>query len=80
MTIPIDETAPDWAKALVTDLVVYIDSKLLEPRPDAEFKLANLPPASQFRGCDLFVPDGAGNKLKVTSDGTNWYYQEGTVV
>lgn len=80
MTLNVDRNAPGWAQQLVTDIEALIERRLSEPRPGVEFTVATLPPAADYRGVTVFVSDGAGNKLRATSDGSAWYYPEGTAV
>lgn len=51
-----------------------------EVRPLPERTIASLPPANQHRGVTFFVSNGAGNRLTATSNGTAWYYGDGTAV
>ena len=44
------------------------------------FTTTTLPPAATYDYCLAAVSDGASNKFLVISNGTAWYYAEGTAV
>lgn len=37
-------------------------------------------PAADWEGCIVYVSDGAANKFAAISNGTAWYYLQGTAV
>ena len=70
---------PSGLEPLVVRLALAVEarfSKLVPDRPIRDFKVeavANLPPATAFEGCTIYVRDvGAGAACPVFSDGTNW--------
>lgn len=50
----------------------------LGPLPD--YTIATLPSASNNAKCFVYVTDGVGNKFIAISNGTSWYYADGTAV
>lgn len=44
------------------------------------FTLLNRPPPSKYPWKLIFLSDGAANKFVAVSNGTAWYYLEGTAV
>jgi len=65
---------------LVRDIEAEIERRLAAPRPLPEFTVTTLPPANQYAGCAAWVTDGAADKYVVISNGTAWFYAEGTAV
>tara|TARA_R110000751_G_scaffold13143_1_gene44432 strand:- start:684 stop:953 length:270 start_codon:yes stop_codon:yes gene_type:complete len=74
------QTPTAWGLAEADQLKADILLEVFAPRPDPEFTLATLPPANENRAVTVYVSDGAGDKYRVTSNGTAWFYQEGTAV
>lgn len=78
--IQLDASAPDWARRFAKDVEAYVTQKLSEPRPLPTFTVANKPPANLFRGCAIWLSDSAGNRQQAISNGSAWYYMDGTAV
>ena len=76
ITVPAD--APDWAQRMGRDVSAAIESAISQPRPLPTFKVATKPAASKFRGCAIWLSDSAGNRQIAVSNGTAWYYADGT--
>lgn len=45
-----------------------------------EYTLSTLPDAGEYEGVIVYVSNGASNKYAVISNGSAWYYLEGTAV
>jgi hypothetical protein len=58
----------------------WVETEMQAPFKLPEFTVAGMPSASFYRGCAVFVSDGASNKLIAISDGTNWRYADGNTV
>lgn len=78
--INIPQEAPAWAQKLARDIDAEINRQMSSIYPLPEFTVANKPPANNFRGCMIWLSDGAGNRQVATSSGTAWYYSDGTAV
>jgi hypothetical protein len=76
--ITVPATAPDWAQRFARDVQNEIERVASEPRPLPTFKVATKPAASKLRGCSIWLSDSAGNRQVATSNGTDWYYSDGT--
>ena len=72
--------SPDFAIALMRDVVAWVSSMLRLPQPRKIYTLATLPPAADFAGATVAVSDGTAGRPIVTSNGTNWVYPDGTTV
>ncbi|MDR3439878.1 hypothetical protein [Telmatospirillum sp.] len=76
--------APDWFKQWVDDLDATASRWGI---PDGKrpvllptFAVANLPSASKYVRCAIYVQDGTGNKRIAISDGAAWRFPDGNVV
>lgn len=76
--IQIDNSAPAWAHQFVIELINHMEDEFSRPRPLPEVTVANLPDATTCAGCRYYVNDGASDKYIVISNGTSWFYPEGT--
>ena len=80
MNVPIDGNAPQWAQ----DFAVAVGRTLEEAltRPLEIFTLTTLPSATDKRWLwrPIVITNGAANKFIAISNGTAWYYTEGTAV
>jgi hypothetical protein len=78
--ISFDSLAPFWAHQFLAELIPFLEDEFAQPRPLPKTTLAELPDATTHEGCRFYVSDGAGDKYEVISNGTAWFYQEGTPV
>ena len=71
---------PSWYEADKTQSITYLTSLIFAPKPLPKYTITTLPPASANEGVPLYVTNGAGNRYLVISNGTAWYYGDGTAV
>ena len=80
MIIPISGDAPEWAQVFANAIGAAIEEALTRRLP--VFTLATLPSATdkRFLWRPIAISNGASNKFVAISNGTAWYYMEGTAV
>lgn len=78
--ITLDRNAPDWAQVLVTQINQAIDESWTRALP--LYTTTTLPSATDktWLWRPIAVSDGAANKFVAISNGTAWYYLQGTAV
>jgi hypothetical protein len=72
--------APLWAQDFARAIDQAVQTQIgpfVSLRP---FTVADKPAAAKFPWKLIFLSDGAANKFVVVSNGTAWYYIEGTAV
>lgn len=74
--IIVDNSAPAYVRRLADDTNTEFErlrsQRRNAPVPLPPFSKANLPAASSYPGCMIFVPDEVGGATPAFSDGTNW--------
>lgn len=81
MILTVDTQAPPYIFDLVRKLNILLTQAQLGAFVSmAPYTVAAKPDATLFAWKLIFLSDGAGNKFVAVSDGTAWYYLEGTPV
>lgn len=74
--ITVDGSAPAYVHRLVDDTNAEFErlrsQRRNAPVPLPSFSKANLPAASSYAACMIFVPDEVGGATPAFSDGANW--------
>ena len=73
-------SAPPWAQDFARSIDGALQHQIgpfVSLRP---FTVADKPAAASFPWKLIFLSDGAANKFVAVSNGTAWYYLEGTAV
>jgi hypothetical protein len=73
-------STPSWYEADKTATLQAINRTIYMPKPLPKYTILTLPPATDHEGTPLYVSNGAGNRHLVISNGTAWYYADGTAV
>lgn len=71
-------STPAWYEADKTASMQAITRMIYMSKPMPKYTLATLPAATDCEGFLLYVTDGVGDKYIVISNGTAWFYMEGT--
>lgn len=71
---------PSWYETDKTATLQAIARMIYMPKPLPKYTILTLPPAAQHEGTPLYVSNGAGNRFIAISNGTAWYYADGTAV
>ena len=78
--IPLDSSAPQWAQVLARNIDKAIDANLVTFVRKLPYTVATVPSAASYPWKMIFLSDGAGSKFVAVSNGSAWYYLEGTAV
>jgi hypothetical protein len=78
ITAPV--SAPLWAQDFARAIDQAVQSQLGPFVSLTPFTVANKPAAANFPWKLIFLSDGAANKFVAVSNGTAWYYLEGSAV
>lgn len=74
MAVVVDQSAPAWAHQMASDINADLERLQARRVPVRlpTFVKADLPSASTYSGCFIYVSDEAGGATPAFSDGTNW--------
>jgi len=72
--------SPPWAIELVRRINAEFTNKLKLPFGGQAYSILALPNAATYARKTIPLTDGAGGIPLATSDGSDWYYPDGTAV
>ena len=64
--------APNWASALVGNIMDWVQNQLRGPQNLTGYVKAKLPDATKNNRSMIYVDDDTGGAVPAFSDGTNW--------
>jgi len=70
--ISLHADSPPWAHALARRLDEELYSSLSQPVALARYSVADLPDATRFRACVIYVTDETDGAVPAFSDGADW--------
>ncbi|MDX2143022.1 MAG: hypothetical protein SFV19_06685 [Rhodospirillaceae bacterium] len=72
--------APSWLQGFAREIETWADARLRGPMSLTVYSKTALPTAADYPFALVAVSDGAGGKYAAVSNGTAWYYLDGTAV
>jgi hypothetical protein len=72
--------APGWLQGFAREIETWTDARGRGPLALTAYSKTALPSAADYPFALIAVSDGAGNRFAAVSNGSAWYYLDGTAV
>ncbi|MDX2224593.1 MAG: hypothetical protein SFV21_17710 [Rhodospirillaceae bacterium] len=72
--------APGWLQSFAGTIEDWVEARRRGPQPLTAYSRTALPDAARHAWSLIAVSDGASNRFAAVSNGSAWYYLDGTLV